>query len=63
MKFTINEAQANVMGEFAMCMLNAVTAGHIHHLTTDSFSQAISMMALMIWLTASSRLTKASTRK
>jgi hypothetical protein len=43
MKFTINEAQSNVMGEFAMCMLNAVTAGHIHHLTTDSFSQHMAL--------------------
>ena len=40
MKFTVNEAQTNLMGEFAMCMLNAVTAGHIHHLTTDSFIEA-----------------------
>ena len=43
MKFTIKEAESNVMGEFAMCMLNAVTAGHIHHLTTDSFSQHMAL--------------------
>lgn len=43
MKFTIKEAQSNVMGKFAMCMLNAVTAGHIHHLTTDSFSQHMAL--------------------
>jgi hypothetical protein len=43
MKFTVKEAQSNVMGEFGMCMLNAVTAGHIHHLTTDSFSQHMAL--------------------
>jgi hypothetical protein len=39
MKFSINEAPSNVIGEFAMCLLNGVTAGHIHHLGTDSYSQ------------------------
>ena len=43
MKFTVFEAQSNVMGEFGMCMLNAVTAGHIHHLTTNSFSQHMAL--------------------
>jgi hypothetical protein len=43
MKFTIKEAQTNMVGEFGMCMLNAVTAGHIHHLTTDSFSQHMAL--------------------
>ena len=39
MKFSINEATSNVIGEFAMCLLNGVTAGHIHQLGTDSYSQ------------------------
>lgn len=43
MKFTIKEAPQNVMGEFAMCLLNSVTAGHIHHLTTDSYSQHMAL--------------------
>lgn len=43
MKFTINEAPQNVIGEFAMCMLNGVTAGHIHHLGTDSYSQHMAL--------------------
>jgi len=43
MKFTIKEAPQNLMGEFAMCLLNSVTAGHIHHLTTDSYSQHMSL--------------------
>ena len=43
MKFTINEAPQNIIGEFAMCMLNGVTAGHIHHLGTDSYSQHMAL--------------------
>jgi hypothetical protein len=43
MKFSINEAPSNVMGEFAMCLLNGVTAGHIHHLGTDSYSQHMAL--------------------
>jgi len=43
MKFSIKEAQRNIMGEFAMCMLNGVTAGHIHHLGTDSYSQHMAL--------------------
>ena len=43
MKFTINEAPQNVIGEFAMCMLNGVTAGHIHHLGTDNYSQHMAL--------------------
>jgi hypothetical protein len=43
MKFSINEAPSNVMGEFAMCLLNGVTAGHIHHLDTDSYSQHMAL--------------------
>jgi hypothetical protein len=43
MKFTINEAPSNLMGEFAMCLLNGVTAGHIHHLGTDSYSQHMAL--------------------
>jgi hypothetical protein len=43
MKFTIKEAPDNIVGEFAMCLLNAVTAGHIHHLTTDSYAQHVAL--------------------
>ena len=43
MKFSIKEAPANIVGDFAMCLLNAVTAGHIHHLTTDSYAQHIAL--------------------
>jgi hypothetical protein len=43
MKFSINEAPSNVMGEFAMCLFNGVTAGHIHHLSTDSYSQHMAL--------------------
>jgi hypothetical protein len=43
MKFSINEAPSNVIGEFAMCLLNGVTAGHIHHLGTDSYSQHMAL--------------------
>jgi hypothetical protein len=43
MKFSINEAPSNVMGEFAMCLFNGVTAGHIHHLGTDSYSQHMAL--------------------
>ena len=43
MKFSINEAPSSVMGEFAMCLLNGVTAGHIHHLGTDSYSQHMAL--------------------
>ena len=43
MKFTIKEAPDNIVGEFAMCLLNAVTAGHIHHFTTDSYAQHVAL--------------------
>lgn len=43
MKFSIKEAPQNVIGEFAMCMLNGVTAGHIHHLTTNSYAEHIAL--------------------
>lgn len=43
MKFSIKEAPANIVGEFAMCMLNGVTAGHIQHLTTDSYAQHMAL--------------------
>lgn len=43
MKFSIKEAQENIIGEFAMCLLNAVTAGHIHHLGTDSYAQHVAL--------------------
>jgi hypothetical protein len=43
MKFSINEAQENIIGDFAMCLLNAVTAAHIHHFGTDSYSQHVAL--------------------
>lgn len=43
MKFSIKEAPANIIGEFAMCMLNGVTAGHIHHLGTESYAQHVAL--------------------
>ena len=43
MKFSIKEAQENIIGEFAMCLLNAVTAAHIHHFGTDSYAQHVAL--------------------
>jgi hypothetical protein len=39
MKFTINEKQADIISDYAMCLLHGVTAAHIHHWNTDSYSQ------------------------
>jgi len=43
MKFSINEAQENIIGDFAMCLLNAVTAAHIHHFGTESYAQHVAL--------------------
>lgn len=43
MKFSVKESPANIMGEFGMCMFNGVTAGHIHHLGTDSYAQHVAL--------------------
>ena len=37
--FTIKEAQADVVSELAMCLLNGVTAAHVHHWNTLSYAQ------------------------
>lgn len=39
MKFSINEAKADIISDYAMCLLHGVTAAHIHHWNTDSYSQ------------------------
>ncbi len=39
MKFTINEAKSDIISDYAMCLLHCVTAAHIHHWNTDSYSQ------------------------
>jgi hypothetical protein len=39
MKFSITEKQSDIISEYAMCLLHGVTAAHIHHWNTDSYSQ------------------------
>lgn len=39
MKFTINEKQADIISDYAMCLLHGVTAAHVHHWNTDSYAQ------------------------
>jgi hypothetical protein len=39
MKFTINEAKSDIISDYAMCLLHGVTAAHIHHWNTTSYSQ------------------------
>jgi hypothetical protein len=39
MKFTINEAQSDVISDFALCLLHGVTAAHLHHWNTSSYSE------------------------
>ena len=39
MKFTINEAQSDVISDYAICLLHGVTAAHIHHWNTASYAQ------------------------
>jgi hypothetical protein len=43
MKFSVKEAQENIIGDFAMCLLNSVTAAHIHHFGTDSYAQHMAL--------------------
>ncbi len=38
MKFTVNEKQSDIIGDYAMCLLHGVTAAHIHHWNTDSYA-------------------------
>ncbi len=39
MKFSINEAKADIISDYAVCLLHGVTAAHIHHWNTDSYAQ------------------------
>jgi len=39
MKFSINEKPADIISDYAMCLLNGVTAAHVHHWNTTSYAQ------------------------
>lgn len=39
MKFSVEQTQANPVGEFATCLLHSVTSAHMLHLATYSFAQ------------------------
>ena len=39
MKFSVEQSQANPVGEFATCILHSVTGSHMMHLATYSFAQ------------------------
>lgn len=39
MKFSVEQAQANPVGEFSTCLLHSVTATHMMHLATRSFAE------------------------
>jgi len=39
MKFTIIEAKSDIISDYAMCLLHSVTAAHVHHWNTASYSQ------------------------
>ena len=39
MKFSINEAKENIISDYAMCLLNGVTAAHVHHWNTSSYAE------------------------
>ena len=39
MKFSINEKPADILSDYAMCLLHGVTAAHVHHWNTDSYAQ------------------------
>lgn len=39
MKFSINEAKSDIISDYAVCLLHGVTAAHIHHWNTASYSQ------------------------
>ena len=38
MKFSVEQAQTNAVGEFATCLLHSVTGAHMLHLATYSFA-------------------------
>ena len=39
MKFSINEKPADILSDYAMCLLHGVTAAHVHHWNTESYAQ------------------------
>ena len=39
MKFSINEKPADIISDYAMCLLHSVTAAHVHHWNTESYAQ------------------------
>lgn len=39
MKFSVEQSQANPVGEFATCLLHSVTGAHMLHLATYSFAE------------------------
>lgn len=39
MKFSITEAKENIISDYAMCLLNGVTAAHVHHWNTSSYAE------------------------
>ena len=39
MKFSVEQSQANPVGEFATCLLHSVTGAHMLHLSTYSFAE------------------------
>lgn len=39
MKFSVEQSQANPVGEFATCLLHSVTGSHMLHLATYSFAE------------------------
>lgn len=39
MKFTVNEAKADPVSDYAMCLLHGVTAAHLHHWNTSSYAE------------------------
>jgi len=39
MKFSITEAKENIISDYAMCLLNGVTAAHVHHWNTASYAE------------------------
>lgn len=39
MKFSITEAKADIISDYAVCLLHGVTAAHIHHWNTSSYAE------------------------
>lgn len=45
MKFSVEQTQANPVGEFATCLLHSVTGAHMLHLATYSHAQHLALGA------------------